>query len=269
MLNAISLSETIHPLKLLSTTCALACRAYIHALSCENLKSSFKKSGIFPFDPSAVDSFQFAPATVFQTECSTEIESHLCSEKKVETQNDTSEHNNVEFFKLKTECLKKKANEQQKSRRNVSDIVSGKPLTEDKTVQNLQAYQSSGSKRKLSDKNVMISEKSVCSKKIKRDGSKNKTKQIKTRKPEPQPGPSGIQTHIVSASDSDSNYEDENERCCVCNLIEPKQLKDCVSLVFVKWAKCDVDNCSHWTHVKFCCKENVIHLGDKFVCPCH
>ena len=42
---------------------------------------------------------------------------------------------------------------------------------------------------------------------------------------------------IIPISDIDSDLsfenEDETERCCVCKMFEPKQLKDCVSVIFV------------------------------------
>jgi len=50
---------------------------------------------------------------------------------------------------------------------------------------------------------------------------------------------------------------------------EPEQLKHCVSLVFVKWAKCDFQNCTHWTHLTYCCKQRVVRRQENFECPCH
>ena len=256
--------------------CSLACKAYIHALSPDNLKSSFRKAGIYPFYPSAVDSSQFAPSTVFQTGKSTESnQAESSTEQKSDKTNNAEQQNNLsDFFQVKTDCLKKKAHKELKQRRNVSDITSGKPLTEDQTVKSLKDYQSVGSKRKISD--MTGKNKKQCTKLIKLDSKQGKGKQVKTFKQlsvpaDPQPGPSGMQIIPISDIDSDSTFEneDETERCCVCKMFEPKQLKDCVSVIFVKWAQCDFSSCGHWTHLQFCCKQRVIRLGDKFFCPCH
>ncbi|KAJ8310927.1 hypothetical protein KUTeg_012792 [Tegillarca granosa] len=49
--------------------CSLACRSYIHALSPANLQSSFRKSGIYPYNPSAVDEINFKPSVAFKSSC--------------------------------------------------------------------------------------------------------------------------------------------------------------------------------------------------------
>ena len=43
----------------------LSSKAYEHALSAPNLKSAFKRTGIFPFDPSAIESENLTPATAY------------------------------------------------------------------------------------------------------------------------------------------------------------------------------------------------------------
>ncbi|XP_046547260.1 MFS-type transporter clz9-like [Haliotis rubra] len=48
------------------SVCDLACRAYGKALSPDNLRSSFRKSGIYPFEPLAVDKSAFIPAKVLK-----------------------------------------------------------------------------------------------------------------------------------------------------------------------------------------------------------
>ena len=131
--------------------CSIACKAYSHALSPENLKGSFRRSGIYPFDPSAVDSSQFVPAIVFNNEQIPESTQKESSNKN--ELNKTLPSCSTEFFNRKTECIKKKANEEKKQRRNVSEIVSGKSITEDQTVEKLKDYQCTVSKLKLADMN--------------------------------------------------------------------------------------------------------------------
>ena len=46
----------------------LSCSAYLKGLSPQNLTASFKKSGIYPFNPKAVDNTELAPATIYATE---------------------------------------------------------------------------------------------------------------------------------------------------------------------------------------------------------
>ena len=45
--------------------CEIACKAYTIALTPNNLQASFRKSGIYPLDPCAVNPSSFMPATVF------------------------------------------------------------------------------------------------------------------------------------------------------------------------------------------------------------
>ena len=67
---------------------SLACLAYCKALSQENLLSSFKRSGIYPFNPIAVDPSHFLPAEVLeldQSSCSPETVSDVVVDATVVT----------------------------------------------------------------------------------------------------------------------------------------------------------------------------------------
>ena len=46
--------------------CELGCSAYIKAFSPENLRSSFRKAGIYPFNPDIVDPVNFKPSEALQ-----------------------------------------------------------------------------------------------------------------------------------------------------------------------------------------------------------
>ena len=60
--------------------------------------------------------------------------------------------------------------------------------------------------------------------------------------------------------------EDGDEgKCCVCNDWQPVELRQCQSIVFVSWAKCDF--CEHWTHLKFCSDVRVLRTSATFKCP--
>ena len=48
--------------------CSIGCQAYVKALSPDNLQSSFRRSGIYPFDSNAVHPSHFKPAQVLEQE---------------------------------------------------------------------------------------------------------------------------------------------------------------------------------------------------------
>ncbi|CAC5394575.1 unnamed protein product [Mytilus coruscus] len=50
----------------------MSCSPYQKGLSAQNLTSSFRKSGIYPFNPKAVDTSELAPATIYPTATSDE-----------------------------------------------------------------------------------------------------------------------------------------------------------------------------------------------------
>ncbi|KAH3733422.1 hypothetical protein DPMN_039849 [Dreissena polymorpha] len=71
----------------------------------------------------------------------------------------------------------------------------------------------------------------------------------------PKPGPSHI-TEIPDTSSDDDDDDDGDATCCVFDRFQTEEQEACVSLTFVKWARCDgIRNespCWHWTHLGFC-----------------
>ena len=63
----------------------------------------------------------------------------------------------------------------------------------------------------------------------------------------------------------DSSESEDEEKCCVCNKFTPQAVRDCVSIVFTKWAQCD--DCNRWVHLKYCTPVKVLRRGDVFHCP--
>lgn len=64
----------------------------------------------------------------------------------------------------------------------------------------------------------------------------------------PKAGPSNI--CLDSSFENDSEYESESqidpkEKCCVCGLFYPKQVRESVSLIITKWVQCDNSACKH------------------------
>ncbi|KAH3691635.1 hypothetical protein DPMN_190990 [Dreissena polymorpha] len=84
----------------------------------------------------------------------------------------------------------------------------------------------------------------------------------------PKPGPSRINVIPDTSSDDD---DDDDETCCVCDRFQTEEQAACVSLTFVKWARCDgIRNgmpCLHWTHLGYCTPVKVVRRGDEFNCP--
>ena len=66
-------------------------------------------------------------------------------------------------------------------------------------------------------------------------------------------------------NDGESDLENENEKCCICNGFSPRGLKDCNDIVIVKWAKCT--KCGHWCHLRFCSTVRVVRRHGDFYCP--
>ena len=80
-------------------------------------------------------------------------------------------------------------------------------------------------------------------------------------------GPSVTVQNPISDSDSD---EDE-EVCCVCNRRQPPRFSLSTSVMFVPWGQCSHETCKHWVHLApFCSKisQSQAQTG-YFECPCH
>lgn len=78
-------------------------------------------------------------------------------------------------------------------------------------------------------------------------------------------GPISLDSDSYCSSSNDDDDIDESEKCCVCHLFQPKEFHECASLVFLKWAQCDI--CNHWVHLIYCSSTRVIRRGDEFRCP--
>jgi hypothetical protein len=246
---------------------ALASESYHSALSSDNLRSSFKKTGIFPLDSNAISKDNFTPSEPYTTPV---------KEKKI---NDENKSNAQGFFQLAEEVIEKKKefNQNKKKNNTISSIVAGKEITNPdiekeirekakNTEENGKAKAISevpkSSKKRKSNENQHISSKTFLMNNV-----KSKSKRLSIHH-EPVPGPSHVNLVYDTDSTSDDEMEDD-EKCCVCHLFQPKELHNCVSLVFTKWAQCDFEGCCHWVHLKYCCNTTVVRRNDTFICPCH
>ena len=227
--------------------CKLACSAYTVGLSPCNLRSAFGKTGIFPFEPSVISKDALKPAQAYKPIDSKKNSQQL---KPLGPPED--------FFLADQQFIAKKIEyeSQKQQKHTLSKIVSGKCIT-DPTVENkILKFTVEGVKKRPESKNK------------KQQSKKIKTKPSPPKSKEPQPGPSKETIPLSDSSDFSDEME-ESDKCCVCHKFQPDELKNVVSLVFVKWAKCDYVGCDHWTHLMFCCKQRVVRHNDTFICPCH
>lgn len=225
----------------------LSSRAYELALSVTNLKSSFKRTGIYPFDPSVIHSDMLKPATAFST--SNTDKAHTLEDINFEVRPSA-------FFKEQAKVIEQKRNVEKKEKNTLSKITSGTSITDSGTVHKIQEHQR---KMKIPAKRKCNNNQEDCV----------KPKSVALSDPlNPSAGPSGL--HIQPDSDSEAENDiAEEDKCCVCHKFQPEELKNCVSLIFTQWAQCDYEMCKHWTHLTYCCKVRVVRRHDQFICPCH
>ncbi|KAJ8309288.1 LOW QUALITY PROTEIN: hypothetical protein KUTeg_014162 [Tegillarca granosa] len=257
--------------------------AYSLALSPGNLRAAFRKAGIYPFNRSAVPESKLKPSTVFKKQTQEIIQSTDLSLSSIQTSTNLVEptdndntpktstnssmsnqclvsdpsncqneiDNSVtvtEFFdgkNIQAETKKKK----RKPIKSISGIVGGHAITEDNVTDQIKKF-----KKNQSDDKKKKPVKS--------------TKQTPDKMPavalSPQPGPSA---YYVDDSGNDFQSEDSDTEgdCCICHKNSPPGLRDCLDLVIVKWALCDI--CGHWTHLRFCSSVRVVRRHSEFRCP--
>ncbi|KAJ8305819.1 hypothetical protein KUTeg_016364 [Tegillarca granosa] len=271
---------------------------YEKALSPSNVRSAFKKSGIFPYNPNAVEIESTLPSLVFEGQKQTksvENDSKDRSEKndtleiqeEVSTSKETSEQGELEITSKETseqkltetttDFFNKRGGEvlksfivAKKARRNISFIIGGKAITEEDTFEKVKEYKEQSTKKtKASQKSKTAS----CDKNAKtRNVTQKQMKKGKVSKAtnivsdSQQPGPSGI-ININNSVELDENDEEipEEEKCCICHKFEPESLKKKPYITFVNWAMCS--NCTHWVHLSFCVPERVVRRDYKLLCP--
>lgn len=230
--------------------CALACKAYMHALSVNNLRSSFQRTGIYPFDSEKISKEQLFPSQAYQSQPESQLSNSSQCDK-----------NPKAFFEPKNKLIEQKQEYEKNNKSNrktLSKLVSGRCITDAEVESEIREY--------CQQRSTKTSE-NTCNKRVRNNKQTvNTNKKTPPASTEPQPGPSGITTQ---ACDSTAMAQDDSVKCCVCNREEPEELENCDYEYFVKWAGCDVENCNHWTHLGFCCKQRVVRLRAKFECPCH
>ncbi|KAJ8297689.1 hypothetical protein KUTeg_024220, partial [Tegillarca granosa] len=137
------------------------CKAYAKSISSENLFSGFRKCGISPFNKDAIPLLSLAPSTVFNEIGKVKDDNDNKNNNESGGNNKcTSNENSPSLFmneKLK-EIIKNKGKEKGVKRKCLSNITSGKPVTEEDVFNEIQKY---------------------------KKGQKNGTKKLKTLRTEP------------------------------------------------------------------------------------
>ena len=274
---------------------SLTCSPYLKSLSPQNLISAFRKTGICPFDNKAILPDETAPSAIYVVDDSTapgtnnttpteEPETaHIPDQddgpqtSAEGTQNETTEITEEPVTLNLDNCTPEPSQSTFFESRTIRQAIVKKPKR--KFVPPYIA----GNLIKSTNMNVLQAKGKAPTKKPKLDPPPKKvtaktgkstkgTKQVKTRC-DPCPSTSGLGkkggplplSEDTTDNDSDVDYTDDEETCCVCDKWQPKDLEKLAGIVFVKWGKCDF--CSHWTHLNFCTPVKVLRRGSVFRCP--
>lgn len=217
----------------------LTAKPFLKAFSAENITSAFKRSGIYPFCSAEISEEATAPATIYPK---------ASEETDVPQQSQPKQVEKAASF-LDSITITTVVQRPRKKFQTPVRIVGN--LTTDANVGTLQ----------LQEKRREVVE-----------AKKSKKVETKKKRPaSPKPSTSGVcnsRGKALPAEDEDSSSDSEagdGELCCVCKKSTPAELRDCISIVFVKWGQCDV--CGHWVHLQFCTKVRVLRRGSFFRCP--
>lgn len=251
--------------------CGLVCKVYDKALQGDNLRAAFRRTGIYPLKKTAVSEDQLMPSLVFKGRTNE-------TEHASKNENTQTALSPISKFQKASDFLQKKdgdvleaATKAKKPRRNISTVVAGKAITEDEVFEKIQEYKSvsNQSKSKSSKKQL----KTKCNSKTTK---KQSCPESKTERPvhvscndSPQPSTSGLNkiliSPVVSEDFSESDDDNPDGKCCICERTEPPQLKDLPYIAFVNWANCD--KCLQWVHLKFCVPQRVVRKDTVIICP--
>ena len=222
-----------------------------------NLVSSFRKTGIYPYSVIPVPPEMTNPSKIFA--------------RKV-TDHD-SKGNIDDFLSQKDIEHEFVPPVHKKPRKTLSKIVGGQCITDDVVFEKIQGHVSSRKGKSDGQTNCRTqglskrykAPKSTNQSKPSSETVKNTTKH--TLNDTNEAGPSRFYVSDDSISDTDKS-DNDSDLCCVCKKYSPPGLHEQLysKIVLVKWAQCD--KCSHWTHLRFCCKPNVVRRSETFLCPC-
>ncbi|XP_041369511.1 uncharacterized protein LOC121383505 [Gigantopelta aegis] len=175
--------------------CSIACRAYDISLTPRNLQSAFRKSGIYPFYPTAIDSSLLKPAQYAKKRRAEQSTETASNNADISQPQDRNTVNN--FFSSHLPVVHHDKPNQSKPRRSAHKVVGGKPITEPAVSSQLYEYVSSSKKPK-----VVSSRKTKAVVPIKESNS-------------PQPGLSGVDNGLISSDNFSESETEDDEKCCL------------------------------------------------------
>ena len=62
-----------------------------------------------------------------------------------------------------------------------------------------------------------------------------------------------------------SESDEDDEVCAVCGRWQPIEMRDSKSIQIARWGQCDM--CNRWVHLKFCSKKTNLTESEAFICP--
>ena len=255
--------------------CQILSKAFVKAVTPSNAISGFRKTGIFPLNKN-ISPVSIAPSELLNQICnrSPTVEGAPASDSVSEndivspatqTSTSTSPSDQVAVSCNSTEqvCIPASSTSFftkrklpvftppfKKSKKQVT--VSGMAITEPNIVSAFEEQQRCGSSTNISQ--------------VKANGSGACIHQ------EVGPSRPNVTSHVPTDTDSESDNDDQNDLCCVCNRFSPPDLLK-TSLRIVNWAQCDGklpngSTCNHWVHTGVCV--SALRLKDRktdFLCP--
>ncbi|KAJ8304314.1 hypothetical protein KUTeg_017897 [Tegillarca granosa] len=236
--------------------CKIACSVYTKTLTPSNIQSAFKKSGIYPFDPSIIPDTALAPALSFPVEivptaanvttstasdltCPSSSNVNLCNHSNVNTKSSSDCHSTVSFFDKQGGMVLSNM-KVRKARKTLSKVVGGRPITEDSVLDDIKKHYD-GQKQKKGRKGTDTSKDSQvagCSGNatVQQQKRKSSTADLKNNSSTTMRAKARrSDTQIFSHSSDESSDEEvkEEEKCCVCKRFSLPGIQ--WSIVFTKF----------------------------------
>jgi hypothetical protein len=230
--------------------CSLVCKVYEKSLNPDNLRSSFKKTGIRPLNPLVIDTSSTIPSLVYTVKSI--LNDNTCNVAAQPASQITNNTNNDSISV--GDFFAKRRGDVLKPRRNISSVIAGKAITEIDVSENIEEYQLEIAKKKNKPNGSKI-KKIVNRNRIRNIPIMNNSLGLQKKTPK--------SLTFITVIYEDVNIRDE--KCCVCGDFEPMALRDKPYIEFVKWAHCVV--CCHWVHLSYCVPEKWLEKTRKlYVC---
>jgi hypothetical protein len=280
--------------------CRIACKIYASTLTPVNIQSSFRKCGIYPFDPTVIDESLLAPSLAFPKVVPTSTLAPSQSTSTTPPLESTSTTPPLES--TSTTPTPKLTSTTPPSQPPSTTPPSQPPSTtppsqppstsapvlflENKGGEVLRNVRVAKTRNTLSkvvggkaiaedavtDKikehieNQGVKRKSTCTAEKTEKEPTNKSKKGNSKSAKGKGKAPATVHHDISDSDSDTTDREDPDRYCMCGKLDtPKRKIANKILKLVSWGQCDI--CDRWVHLGFCDSVRVLRRGDPFLCP--